>query len=160
MTDMVQTQSPSRTGAYVRSIRWGLAVIVASAAIAWYGAYGDPNPKANQEAAVPMIIGGMAIIVALLYGAVVAPGLRGVAARPGRWSGVGLAVGIVALLSVPAAFWAGLPVALGTGAALLGAAGTKAGRATTLAKWALGTGLAAVIVSVVLLVVGNTVLSR
>jgi hypothetical protein len=51
--------------------------------IAWYGAYGDPHGKADQQAAVPAIIAVMAGVV-VVYGALVAPGLRGVAARPGR----------------------------------------------------------------------------
>jgi hypothetical protein len=59
----------------------------------------------------------------------------------------------------PVSFWAGLPLALGIAASLLGG-GARAARGSKVASWALGTGLAAIILSVVLLVLGNTVLSR
>ena len=148
----------SRTGAYVRTIRWGLVAIAASAAIAWYGAYGDQHPKADQEAAVPAIIAVMAGLIVVLYGALVAPGLRGASTRPGRWAGIALALGILALVAVPVSSWSGLPLALGTAAAVLGGA-ARTGGSRRLPTFALGIGVAAIVLSVVMLVVGNTVVS-
>ena len=148
----------TRTGAYVRTVRWGLVALAASAAIAWYGAYGDPHPKADQEAAVPAIIAIMAGLVVVLFGALVAPGVRGASTRPGRWAGIGLALGILGLVAVPVSSWSGLPVALGTAAVLLGGA-ARTGGSRRLPTFALGIGVAAIVLSVVMLVVGNTVLS-
>lgn len=157
------TQTPQRLGAYVRSIRWGLAVLVAMAAIVWYGAYGDPHPKASQEQAVPGLIALMAVITAVVFLAVVAPGLRSAAAHIGRWGGIGLALGILGLLAVPFAAWSGLPLTLGTAAALLGStirtAANASGRPTRLATSTLVVGVAAIVLSVVMVVVGNTVMS-
>src|SRR5262249_54790314 len=157
-------EAPRRTGSYVRSIRWGLVVIVASAAIAWYGAYGGTNPQADQEAAVPFIIGVMVVLSVVIFGALVPPGLRGIAAKPGRWAGIGLTLAILGLVAVPVSSWSGLPVALGTAAAVLGAAGrqvaTRSGQTRALPSWGFGIGVAAIALSVVMLVIGNTVLSQ
>jgi len=158
MTDLLETPAVSRTGAYVRVIRWGVVALAASAAIAWYGAYGDPHPKADQEAAVPAIIAVMAGAIVVLYGALVAPGLRGASTRPGRWAGIGLALGILGLVAVPVASWSGLPVVLGTAAVLLGGA-ARTDRSRALPGWATGVGVAAIGLSVVMLVLGNTVMS-
>jgi hypothetical protein len=155
---------PDRVGPYVRSIRWGIAALVGMAAMAVYAAYGDAHPKASQEAAVPAIIAVMAVITALVFGALVAPGLRGVAGRTSRWAGIGLTLGILGLLAVPVASWSGLPLTLGLAAALLGTAGRSVaqrnGRAATVPSWATGIGTAAIVLSVVMLVVGSTVLSN
>lgn len=158
MTDTIQAPvGISRTGAYVRVIRWGLVALAASAVIAWYGAYGGTHPDAQQEAAVPAIIAVVAGLIVVLFGALVAPGLRGASSRPGRWAGVGLALGILGLVAVPVSSWSGLPLVLGMAAALLGNASRAASR--TRATWALGLGAAAIVLSVVMVVVGNTVLS-
>jgi lysylphosphatidylglycerol synthetase-like protein (DUF2156 family) len=159
------TQAPTdRVGAYVRTVRWGIAVLVGMAAIVVYGAYGDQHPKASQESAVPAIIAVMAVITAVVFGALVAPGLRGIAGRTGRWAGIALTLGILGLLAVPMAAWSGLPLALGAAAALLGTAGRAAaqhdGRKATLPSWALGVGVAAIVLSVVMVVLGNTVMSN
>jgi hypothetical protein len=157
MTDTLQTTGISRTGAYVRVIRWGLVALAASAAIAWYGAYGDPHPQADQEAAVPAIIAVMAGLIVVLFGALVAPGLRGASTHPARWAGIGLTLGILGLVAVPVSSWSGLPLVLGTAAALLG--GATRSRSRRLSGWTLGVGAAAIVLSVVMVVVGNTVLS-
>ena len=81
------TQAPTdRVGPNVRTIRWGIAVLVAMAAIVVYGAYGGLHPVASQEAAVPGLIAVMAVVVAVVFGAPVAPGLRGIARRTGKWA--------------------------------------------------------------------------
>jgi peptidoglycan/LPS O-acetylase OafA/YrhL len=154
MTNTLQVGT-SRTGAYVRSVRWGLVALVAMAAMVWYGAYGDPHPKSDQEAAVPALIGVMAVVIVALFLGLVAAGLRGAAANPGRWSAIGLSLSTLGLLAVPFASWAGAPLAFGIAGALLGAAtSVKVGAA------ARAIGVVAVILSVVMLVVGNTVLSH
>jgi hypothetical protein len=158
---MSQIVSDTRTrpvSPLVHSIRWGLGALAVAIGSAIYGAYGDPHPKANQEHAVPGICAVLVVVAVLGFGLLVPAGLRALAARRGSWSGGALALGIVALLSVPVSFWSGLPVLLGTAAVLLGAAGRRAaiGKLTT-AAFVLG--WIAVAGGLLLTVLGNTVAS-
>lgn len=160
---MSQTISDGRTvtapnptaSPMARSIRWGLASLAVGAAVAVYGAYGDPHPKASQEHAVPFICGVLAVVAVAIFGALVPAGLRGITSRPGRWSGWALTVGIVALVATPVAFWSGLPVVLGTAAALLGAAGRQGAGGRGRATAALWLGAFAAVASVAVSLLGN-----
>jgi len=161
---MSQTISGGRTvtapapapSALSRSVRWGLGSLAVGVAVAVYGAYGDPHPKSSQEHAVPFICGVLAVIAVAVFGALVPAGLRGIASRPGRWSGWALTTGIVALLATPVSFWSGLPVLLGTAAAVLGVAGRRTGTGGRgLPTAALTVGAFAAVASVVIAVLGN-----
>lgn len=76
------------------------------------------------------------VAAALLFGLVVPRGLRRASA-----GGRGIAMGVVAVLLVVPAFWAGLPLLLGAAAALLGSAGRRADRGAGSAVAALVLGL-------------------
>lgn len=145
----------------VRVIGWGLAALVVAIAVDVYGAYGDPHPKASQESAVPFVGVVAAAIAIAVFGLVVPMGLRGIAARTRHWSGTALIMAIVSVVLVPIASWSGLPVVIGTAAALLGVAGrgaaTTGGRA--LATWSIALGAVAAIGSVVFAILGNTLLA-
>jgi hypothetical protein len=162
MSELTQAAT-DRVGPTVRTVRAGIAVLVAMAAIVVYGSYGGTHPDPSQERAVPALIAVMTVVVAAIFAGLVAPGLRALATRTGRWAGIGLTLGIIGLVAVPVASWAGLPLTLGTAAALLGSAGRVAaardGRPGKLPAWALGLGIADIVLSVVMVVVGNTVLS-
>jgi hypothetical protein len=143
---------------FAHSLKWGLASLAVAIGSAVYGAYGDPNPKVDQENAVPFICAVIAVVAIGLYGALLPAGLRGIGARTARWSGWALALGIVALVATPVSFWSGLPVLLGTAGAVLGSAGrqaapTKRGRPTA----AVVVGTVATVASLALLILGNTI---
>jgi hypothetical protein len=145
----------------VRAIRWGLVALVVAIAVDVYGAYGDAHPKASQESAVPFVGVVVAAIAIALFGLIVPMGLRGIAARTRLWSGTALTMAIVGVVLVPIASWSGLPVVIGSAAALLGVAGraaaTTGGRA--LATWSVALGAAAAIGSIVFAILGNTLLA-
>jgi hypothetical protein len=135
----------------------GGAAVLAAAAIAIYGAYGDPHPKASQESAVPFLVIVDLVVTALLFGLMVPRALRSGAAP---W---GLVSSIVALVLVFPAFWSGAPLAIGAAGALIGAQGrqrardngARAGGHTA----ALVIGVVAMAACVVMTVLGNTVIS-
>lgn len=139
------------------AVKWGLPALVVAVAVAVYGAYGDPHPVASQEQAVPFICAVVAVVALGVYGLLLPAGLRDIAARPGFWSGWALALGIVSVLATPVSFWSGLPVVVGTAGALLGAAGHRsapAGRG--LATTALVLNILAVVATLAMSVLGNT----
>lgn len=158
---MSQTITPATTvpsSPRATSARWGALALVVAVATAIYGAFGDPHPSAQQESAVPFICAVLVVVAAGLYGLLLPAGLRGVAA--GRWSGAALTLGIVALVLTPVSFWSGLPLVVGTAAAVLGAAGrrtatTGRGRATA----AVVLGVLAVVACLVMSVLGNTLVA-
>lgn len=154
MVESVSARETVTAGPRLRAVRWGLGALVAAAAISYYGAYGDPRHIASQERAVPFIIAVLAVVAVLVFGLLVPAGLRALEAGPTRWRGGSLAVGIVALLTLPVAFWSGLPLVLGTAAWLLGATGRRAGRGG-LATATLVLGIVAVAGDLVLTILGN-----
>jgi len=153
------TTTPAPTASpWAQSIRCGLAALAVGAAAAVFGAYGDPHPKASQEHAVPFICGVLAVVAVCLFAGLVPPALRGVAERAGRWSGWALALGILAVLFTPVAFWSGLPVVVGTAGAVIGVAARRAsGRGLATAAVVVST--FAVVASLAMNILGNTLLS-
>jgi hypothetical protein len=150
----------SSVGERVRAIRWGILALAVACAVAAFGAYGDPHPKANQEHAVPYICAVAAVLAIGIFGFLVPAGLRGVANRAGLWSGWALVLGIVGLVIIPVTFWSGVPLLLGTAAVLLGSAGRQAmaaGRGRGVASWALGLGAFAIVACLVMAIVGTVV---
>lgn len=146
-------------GPRLRGIRWGLGSLALAAAIAWYGAYGDPRHLASQEQAVPFIIAVATVVAVLVFGLLVPAGLKAVAAGSSGWTGGGLALGIVAVLAVPVSFWSGLPLILGVAAGLLGGAARRTGRRGT-GTATVVLGVLAVVAGLALTILGNTLLSR
>lgn len=145
----------------VHSIRWGLGALLVACALAVFGAYGDPHPQASQEHAVPFICAVLVAVAVGVFGFLVPAGLRGVPARPGRWSGWALTLGIVGIVAVPVTFWSGLPLLLGTAGVLLGAAGRQtardAGYGGARSTWAVGLGLFAIVACLAMGIVGTLV---
>lgn len=92
-------------------------------------AFADSNSERISMVALALVV------AALVFGVVVPRGLRHESA-----AGRALTMGIVGLLLVVPAFWSGLPMILGAGAALLGAAGRNAsvGRGKAIVSLVLG----------------------
>lgn len=159
--EMSQTlQTAARPAAGARSWQMpalaGAAAAVVAAGVAIYGAYGDPHSQASQESAVPFLVIVDVVVTALLFGLLVPRALRSGSVR---WGLITSIVSVVAL----AAFWSGVPIAVGAAGALIGAQGrqrardngTRAGGHTA----ALVLGAVAVVATVAWTVLGNTVLS-
>lgn len=159
--EMSQTLQTS-AGPAARARTWQLAALagaataVVAAGIAIYGAYGDPHPKPNQESGVPFLVVVDVVLAALVFGLLVPLALRGGSAR------LGLVTSIVSVVAL-AAFWSGAPIVLGAAGALIGAQGRQRAREngtrTGAHTAALVLGAAAVAVTVVVTVLGNTVLT-
>jgi hypothetical protein len=162
LTTGVRESATTGATARVRAIGWGLAALVVAIAVDIYGAYGDPHPKTNQENGVPFIGAVLAVIAIAIFGFLLPIALRGMAARTGRWTGTALGMGIVGVVLVPIASWTGLPVVVGTAAALLGLAGRDVARTggRALATWSVALGAVAAIGSVVFAILGNTLLAN
>lgn len=139
------TTSPS-TRASSRTTWVGIAAAVCGSALAYYSAYGDPHARAQQESAVPILIGFTVVVAGLTFALVVPRMAREGASRV--WT---IGTGIVALVLTPVAFWSGVPLVLGA-AALFG--GRRAGSTSTVVLGSL-----AIVGSLAMAVLGNTVLS-
>lgn len=163
------TYRPSTTAAMPKTLRGraievGIGAFVAAAALAVYAAYGDPHPKANQKSGVPALVVAGAIVAAIVFGALVPRALRAIReerARSARWA---LGHSIVALVLTPLAFWSGLPIILGAAGLWLGRRTAEqregAGSPTRPATTAVVIGTLAIGLTMLLTVLGNTVLSR
>ena len=141
---MSAATSPATTTSTGRTVWVGVAAAVCGSALAYYGAYGDPHPKANQEAAVPFLVGVSCVAAALAF-ALVVPRIR----RSGSSRAWGIATGVLAVVLTPVAFWSGVPL-------VLGAAAVYGGRGRSPATVVLGA--VAIAVSLAMTVLGNTVL--
>jgi hypothetical protein len=132
----------------------GVVAAAASAAIAVYAAYGDPHPKANQQSGVPSVVVAGIIVAAVVFGFLVPRSLRAVAS--------GRAYGIVGLVLVPIAFWSGIPLVVGGAGLAVGLRARSEGRddTTRASTVAMVTGACAVGLTVLITVLGNTVLAR
>jgi hypothetical protein len=124
ITSTPRTSSASVAGnGRSRSLRWGLPALAAAAAVSVIGVYGDhtltASQGASQEAALPWIIGVLAVLGGLIFGLGIPRLLRG--HSPSGWA---LAAGILGLATL-AVYWSGLPVVLGTAALLLGTTGRR-----------------------------------
>lgn len=138
--------APTPATASARTAWTGIAAAVAGAALATYGAYGDPHPKSNQEHAVPFLAGACVVVAALAFGLLVSR-----LSRPGASPAWRIGTGVVAVVLTPIVFWSGVPLVLGAAAAL----GGRRARSTA----AVALGVIAIVASVLMAVLGNTVLS-
>ena len=119
-TEAAQQGNRSSAGRGGTPGKVAVTAFVLAAAVIVYGAYGDPHHKSNQESAVPFLLIVTAVVAAAMFGWYVPKGLRALReerTHAARWAVV---PGIVALVLSPAAFWSGIPLILGAGAALLG----------------------------------------
>lgn len=133
--------------------------MAAAAGLAVYAAYGDPHPKTSQEDGVPFLIALSAVVGAAVFGLLVPRALRAVgAASPGapRWA-LGHGIAAVVLLT---AFWSGLPLVVGPAAVILGMEGrrppARGARRGGAYSASLMLGVVAVVASIAITVVGNT----
>ncbi|HEY7223559.1 MAG TPA: hypothetical protein VH561_08130 [Micromonosporaceae bacterium] len=143
---------------FVRSLRWGIGSLIVGVLVA-ISPYGSPDPQGNQQQAVPFICAVLVVVAIGLFGFFLPAGLRGITTRTGRWSGWALATSIVGLVAIPASFWSGLPILLGTVATVLGSAGRRAttterGRSTA----AFVIGIIVTVGGLVLAILGATVI--
>jgi hypothetical protein len=141
-----------------RSVRTTSLVIGAitaagAAALAYYAAYGEPHPKANQESGVPSLIVIGVLAAAVVFGFLVPRSLRN---REGK--STGRIYGIAALVLTPLVFWSGVPIVLGAAGVFVGrAADTTNDKARTVA---VVTGALAIGLTIAVTVLGNTVFAR
>lgn len=146
------------------AVKAGVAAAAAGAALAVYGAYGDPHPEASQESVVPFLVAAVVLVSVIVFGLLVPRALR--AAREGnaRAAWWGLTASVTALVLAPVAFWSGIPLVVGAAGLFLGADGRRwASARGAPAKGytaALVIGLIVVAGSIAWTVLGNTVLSR
>ena len=143
--------------------RIGVAVAIAASGLTVYAAYGDSHAGSSQRSAVPVLVGIVLVVAAAVFGLLVPRllnAIRNVSPRAARGATV---CGVAAFVSM-VAFWSGVPLVLGAAAALLGADGRRAVRASGMASRpytaTLILGVIAVVGSVAMTVLGNTVLAR
>jgi hypothetical protein len=135
------------------SLTIGAVAAAAAAALAYYGAYGDPHPKANQESGVPSLIVIGVLAAAVVFGFLVPRSLRNNA-------GTGRIYGVTALVLTPFVFWSGVPVILGAAGVFVGRIGGGDAAGDKKRTAAVITGGLAIGVTIAATVLGNTVLAR
>lgn len=147
------TQTPNTDR--IRGLRWGAPAVLAAAALATLGVYGDNTltsaQQAHQEAALPWVIAVAVIVGGLLFGLAVPRLLH--SRSIGGWA---LALGLAGVATL-AAFWSGLPVVFGAAALLAGLTGRRLARVdgnpAKLATAATVLGALAIVADVVALIV-------
>src|SRR4051794_9109297 len=99
---------------------------IGSVVTAWFA-------DSRAEAIIDVVF--IPLLTAAIFGLVVSRGLRHTAA-----GGRGIIMGVIGLLTLPVAFWSGIPLVLGAGATLLGYAGKRAdqGSGKAMASFVLG----------------------
>lgn len=131
-TTTTPTPSDDRTQVRQALVPTAVAVAVVGSMLSWL--FADTRSEAASEAIF------IPLFTAAIFGLVVARGLRHEAA-----GGRGIAMGVIGLLAAPVAFWSGIPLVLGAGAALLGQAGRRADHGSGKAIASLVLGLLTVI---------------
>lgn len=139
-----------------------LLTIVGASAVIVYGAYGDPEPKADQQAAVPFLILAAMLVAALIFGWLLpkAASSRKESASEARINRWAMTLSVIGLLLVPVAFWSGLPIVAGGAGALLGSQshGTGSPQPSLSRRPAVVVGVLAVLADVGLIILSNTLL--
>jgi hypothetical protein len=154
---MTETRT-ARLNTHIRS-NWtiGAFALLSACALDIYAAYGDPDPKSDQEAAVPFLVVTAALATLAVFGWLVPKTHQAIGQRrptAGRWI---FGTSFTALLLVPIAFWSGLPIILGAAGAYLAYGARDNERATTPMKAALPLGVTAIAATIALTVVANLV---
>jgi hypothetical protein len=143
----------ARRSVRATSLAIGAIAAATAAALAYYGAYGDPHPKASQESGVPSLIVIGVVAAAIVFGFLVPRSLRNNAAT-------GRIYGITALVLTPFAFWSGVPVILGAAGVFVGRIGGGDAAGDKQRTAAVITGGLAIGLTIAVSVLGNTVLAR
>lgn len=154
MSNVVENQT-SRDGGRAMAARVGGVVTILALALVVYGTYGDPQASDSQKSGMPSVLLGVVVVAAIVFGLLAPIALRAVeegrdAGR--RWA---LGLGIVSVVSL-VVFWSGLPLLVGGAGALVGKVGREQTGGSRAFSWAWGLGLFAVIASIAITVVGNT----
>jgi hypothetical protein len=118
-TISIGTQATVSTPGYVGHRLAGIT----AAALATYGAYGDPHAKSSQESAVPSLAGASCVVAALAFGLLVPRVTRPAVSRAG-----GIGTGIGAVVLTPIAFWSDVPLVLDAAAVVGGRRGRAGAR--------------------------------
>lgn len=152
---VVEDDRVSSDGGRARAARVGGVVTILAAALVVYGTYGDGRASESQRSGVPFELGLVAVAAVIVFGVLAPRALRTVEsdrATGRRWA---VALGAVSVVSL-VVFWSGLPLLLGSAAALAGKAGREVGGSRAF-SWAWGLGLFAVGASIAVTILGNTV---
>ena len=119
--------------------------------------------RANQESGVPFLVAIDVVAAALVFGLLVPRLLRAIVDGSPRAARGAVLCGVAALVSM-VAFWSGAPLVLGGAAALLGTKGRRQAGGRGMGSRAytatLILGVIALVGSVAITVLGNTVLAR
>lgn len=150
MSEMAYPMGP------VRSIaaKWGVGVAVVTAAYDVYGVFGDSQASTSQHDSLPFVIAMGLIITGLVFGLLVPAGLRAIDQHTSSASRWALGLGIAAFVSL-VVFWSGLPLILGSGAAVVAVNGLRSDITTKRMAVARGLGFFAMAAAIVVSVLGN-----
>ena len=151
----VEVDRVSTDGGRARAARVGGVVTILAAALVVYGTYGDARASDSQKSGMPFVLVGVAVAAVLVFGVLAPLAVRAAESERAagrRWA---VALGVVSVLSL-VVFWSGLPLLLGSAAALAGKAGRDVSGSRAF-SWALALGLFAAGASIVVTVLGNTI---
>jgi hypothetical protein len=154
MSNVVE-QQVSRDGGRARAARVGGVVTILALALVVYGTYGDSQASDSQKSGMPSVLVGVVVVAVIVFGLLAPMAIRAV--EEGRDTGRrwALGLGIVSLLSL-AVFWSGLPLLVGSAAALVGRTGRGHTDGSRAFSWAWGLGLFAAVAAIAITILGNT----
>ena len=137
-----------------------LLTIVGASAVIVYGAYGDPEPKAEQQAAVPFLVLAVMLVAALIFGWLLPKALSSRKESEtgiNRWA---MTLSVIGMLLVPVVFWSGLPIVVGGAGALLGSQrrSAESPQPSPSRRPAVVVGVVAILADVGLIILSNTLL--
>jgi len=154
MSNVVE-QQVSRDGGRARAARVGGVVTILALALVVYGTYGDSQASDSQKSGMPSILVGVVVVAVIVFGLLAPMAIRAVEERRDtarRWA---LGLGIFSFVSL-VVFWSGLPLLVGSAAALVGRTGREQTEGSRAFSWAWGLGLFAAIASIAITILGNT----
>lgn len=155
MAQTVVEQGPiGGSGQRARAARVGAVATVLAMALIVYGTYGDPQASDSQKSSMPFVL-AIALGVALVTFGFLAPrALRAVSegrAVGRRWAVALVTVSVLGLV----VFWSGLPLIVGSAAALVGWTARESGQNSRSFSAARVLGLFAAGASILVTIVGN-----
>jgi hypothetical protein len=141
-------------GGRAQAARVGAVATVLALALVVYGTYGDPKAPSSQKSGMPSILVIAVVLGIVVFGFLAPRALRAVdvAGAAGRRWAVGLTTVAVVGLVV---FWTGLPLIVGSAAALVGRAGRESRRPSRAFSVAWVLGLVAAGASILVTILGN-----
>lgn len=155
MSKIMVEQQVSQDGGRARSARVGGVVTILAMALVVYGTYGDSQASDSQKSGMPFVLVLAGVAAAIVFGVLAPVAIRAVEA--GRESGRrwALALGVVSVVGL-VAFWSGLPLLVGSAAALVAKTGREHMGGSKAFSWAWGLGLFAAVASIAVTILGNT----